>query len=188
MSYDKELVANKLLRWEKYINEYHLPKWEEIPNFGLYMEQVIEVMKQYLDYLPPELREEQSITAPTINNYVRKKVMPEPRKKMYYREHLAYLLIILSLKQSLSIAMIQKILPVDLEEGELENLYKGFVSRHDKAACQFANEVRRISGKIIGTDNPDENAVENTEELIMTMAINCGLSKVLVEKLVLLDN
>lgn len=188
MSYDKELVEGKLLRWEKYINDYHLPRWEEIPNFGLYMEQVIEVIKQYLDYLPPELKDEQFITAPTINNYVRKKVMPEPKKKMYYREHIAYLLIILTLKQSLSLAMIQKLVPVDLKTDELEAMYKGFSECHDKVVGYFVDEVRKISGKLIGTKNPDENAVDKTEELIMTMAINCGLSKVLAEKLILLDN
>ena len=45
------------------------------------------LMRQYLDYLPPELKEEQFITASTINNYVRMKIMPEPRRKRYYRIH-----------------------------------------------------------------------------------------------------
>lgn len=53
MVYDKGLVAGKLRRWEKYLNEYRLPKWEEIPNIGLYMEQVLALLCEYLDYLPP---------------------------------------------------------------------------------------------------------------------------------------
>ena len=83
MAYDKSLVAGKLRRWEKYLDRYRLPTWEQIPNIGLYMEQVIALLKQYLDYLPPELKEEQFITASTINNYVRTRIMPEPIKKRY---------------------------------------------------------------------------------------------------------
>lgn len=58
MDYDKRLVAGKLRRWEAYLDAYRLPSWEEIPNIGLYMEQVILLLKHYLDYLPPELKEE----------------------------------------------------------------------------------------------------------------------------------
>ena len=100
MAYDNALVAGKLRRWERYLDNFRLPQWEEIPDFGLYMEQVITLLREYLDYLPPELKEEQFITAATINNYVRTKVMPEPVKRRYYRVHIAYLIIILTLKQS----------------------------------------------------------------------------------------
>ena len=58
MSYDNRLTAGKLRRWEKYLQDYRLPKWEDIPDFGLYMEQVLALLRQYLDYLPPELKEE----------------------------------------------------------------------------------------------------------------------------------
>ena len=40
MAYDNALVAGKLRRWEKYLDDFRLPRWEEIPNLGLYMEQV----------------------------------------------------------------------------------------------------------------------------------------------------
>lgn len=66
MAFDKELVAAKLRRWEKYLREYRLPEWDRLPDLGLYMEQVTVLMRQYLDYLPPELKEEQFITASTM--------------------------------------------------------------------------------------------------------------------------
>ena len=40
MAYDNDLIAGKLRRWEKYLERYRLPAWEEIPDFGLYMEYV----------------------------------------------------------------------------------------------------------------------------------------------------
>ena len=48
MQYDKSLVAHKLLRWDKFITDYHLPEWDSIPDFGLYMDQVIVLLEQYL--------------------------------------------------------------------------------------------------------------------------------------------
>ena len=51
MTFDKTLIAGKLRRWEKYLDEYKLPDWEDIPDIGLYMEQVIALLNYYLDYL-----------------------------------------------------------------------------------------------------------------------------------------
>ena len=128
MAYDNALVAGKLRRWEKYLDDFRLPRWEEIPNLGLYMEQVTVLLREYLDYLPPELKDEQFITAATINNYVRIKVMPEPVKRRYYRVHIAYLIIILTLKQSLSIALIQKVIPMGLSEEDVEVLWDAIIN------------------------------------------------------------
>ena len=51
MTFDKALIAGKLRRWEKYLDEYRLPAWEELPNIGLYMDQVVTLLTQYLDYM-----------------------------------------------------------------------------------------------------------------------------------------
>ena len=58
MRYDNRLTAAKLRRWETYLHDYRLPSWEDIPDLGLYMEQVLALLRQYLDYLPPELKDE----------------------------------------------------------------------------------------------------------------------------------
>ena len=119
MTFDKALIAGKLRRWEKYLDEYRLPAWEELPDIGLYMDQVVTLLTQYLDYMPPEMKEEQIITPAAINNYVRKKIMPEPVKKKYYRRHIAYLIMVCTLKQCLSIPTLQAIIPAGLDEEEL---------------------------------------------------------------------
>ena len=94
MAYDTKLIAGKLRRWEKYLLAYRLPAWDTIPDIGLYMEQVIDLLKGYLDYMPPELKEEQIITGAAINNYVRRGYLPMPVKKRYYRIHIAHLIMI----------------------------------------------------------------------------------------------
>ena len=52
MTYNKELITHKLIRWEHYLNNYKLPAWKELPDIGLYMDQVIALLGQYLDFIP----------------------------------------------------------------------------------------------------------------------------------------
>ena len=48
MSYDKELIIHKLERWDRFITNYHLPDWDFIPDLGLYMDQVVVLLVQYI--------------------------------------------------------------------------------------------------------------------------------------------
>ncbi|MBQ7737770.1 MAG: DUF1836 domain-containing protein [Oscillospiraceae bacterium] len=188
MAFDNSLVAGKLRRWESYLENFRLPAWEEIPDFGLYMEQVTALLQKYLDYLPSELKEEQFITASTINNYVRTRVMPEPVKRRYYRTHIAYLIIILTLKQSLSIALIQKIVPIGLTEREVEQVYTVYAAWHRKTARYFIDQTRLMAGPILGHEPDDfELAAPNPEALVITSGVLAGFSRLFTEKLLLLD-
>ena len=76
---------------EKLFQNIDLIKPEDIPNIDLYMDQVISLISQYLSVFPHDPHE-QVITASTINNYVRLKLMPAPYKKRYTKIHLAYIL------------------------------------------------------------------------------------------------
>ncbi len=187
MAFEKELVAKKLRRWEKYLEQYSLPEWESIPNFGLYMEQVIILLKEYLDYLPPELQDGQIITPATINNYVRKKIMPEPVRKKYYRIHIAYLIMICSLKQCLSIAMLQVLIPFGLTEEEIYKIYTTYSQIHRRSCNYFIKQVKLAAGRILDHDVQDEITMGNTVEMIEGTAIMSGLSRLLAEKLILLE-
>ena len=187
MLYDNALVAGKLRRWGKYLEHFRLPKWEDIPDIGYYMEQVITLLKQYIDYLPPELKEEQFITPATINNYVRMKVMPEPKKKKYYRVHIAYLIVILTLKQSLSIALIQKIMPMDKEEDEVKRIYGAYAERHEVAARYFTEQVRLAGAIILEHEETSVLTTARAGELVATSAVISGFARLLAEKLLLLD-
>ena len=121
--YDSRLVAGKLRRWSHYLQHYRLPTWEQIPTLGLYMDQVLTLLSRYLPFLPKKEKEEQIITTSAINNYVRMKLMPAPEKKKYNRIHIAYLIMICALKQSLTMSEIQKILPNGLTEDEVREAF-----------------------------------------------------------------
>lgn len=188
MRYDNRLTAAKLRRWETYLHDYRLPSWEEIPDLGLYMEQVLALLRQYLDYLPPELKDEQFITAATINNYVRNRFMPEPCRKKYYRVHIAYLIMICTLKQTLSIATLHSMIPVGLSEQEVREIYSAYAEKHRLAAEYFIQQVRLAAGPILAHKRTQcALATSETSELISEIAILSGLSRLLAEKLLLLE-
>ena len=187
MAYDKALIAGKLRRWEKYLEEYRLPDWDDIPNFGLYMEQVIVLVRQYVDYLPPELKEEQVVTPAAINNYVRNKIMPEPIKKRYYRVHIAYLIMICTLKQTLSISMLQVLIPLGIDEDSVRDMYISYAERYRLATKYFTDQVRSVAGPILDHKDVTALSATKTEELISTTAIVGGFAKLLAEKLLLLE-
>lgn len=188
MQYDNAYIEKKLRRWEKYLNEYRLPAWEDIPDLGLYMEQVLALLTNYLDYLPPELKDEQFITAATINNYVRNRYMPKPTKKKYYRVHIAYLVMICTLKQSLTIATLTQMIPNDIPEERVKEIYTAYRERHRIASEYFVDQVRIIASPLLHHEERKNFAsVEETGDLITTYAILSGFSALLAEKLLLLD-
>ena len=187
MEFDKALIAGKLRRWEKYINNFRLPAWELIPDIGLYLEQVLSLLRDYFNYIPPELVEEELITAAAINNYVRKKIMPEPVKKKYYRVHIAYLIMICLLKQSLSIPMIQRFMPFGLSDEEARKRYDHYAELQHMATENFVEGVRLAAGKILDHKDAPEDAAENTEDLVVVSVIYGGLARLLAEKLLRLE-
>lgn len=188
MSYNRDLVAGKLLRWENYLLRYTFPKWEELPDIELYMDQVLALLTQYLDILPRDEVGGKVITASTINNYVRMKIMPQPNKKRYGRIHLAYLIMICTLKQSVSMRYIQKIIPMGISPEEVSRIYNNYVERHRAASLYFIEEVKRNAASILaepaGTGQSEDKAVH---DLINTSAVLSGLTRILTEKLLQLQ-
>lgn len=172
---------------EKYLSKFRLPEWESIPDIGLYMEQTVVLLRQYIDYLPPELKDGQVITATAINNYIRLKLLPPPVKKRYYRVHIAYLIIICTLKQNLSLSMLPKIIPTGISEEEVRKVYTAFARRHAMATGYFSGQVQSMAAPILGRKAECSLATEDTNEIIATSAILSCFSRLLAEKLILLD-
>ena len=183
MQYDKSLVAHKLLRWDKFITDYHLPEWNSIPDFGLYMDQVIVLLEQYLSFIPaPTGMKERFVTSSTINNYVRLKIMPAPVKRKYHRVHIAYLVMILTMKQSLSISDVQKVIPpMDSSEDEVLSVYEDYSEKFRRLALFFNQQVQSAAEGVRSTEQSSDNAVEL---LVIESALIAGFSKILAEKLI----
>lgn len=186
MSYDKELIAHKLIRWEHYLNNYKLPAWKELPDIGLYMDQVIALLGQYLDFIPMEDSKDKPVTPTTINNYVRLKVMPAPEKRKYYRVHIAFLIMIFTLKQGISINGLQQLLPSTANEEEIKSFYHRL---HRPAArggqlLHCPDPAPGVQG-ILDPQAADDGAVEN---VIIQSILQSGFSRIMAEKLLHLQN
>lgn len=176
MNFNTDFVKRKMDKWSKYIIDFELPSYESLPSIGLYMDQVITLLSQYLGYLPysEEKKTESFITANAINNYVRLGAMPAPVRKKYYRNHIAYLIMICVLKPSLSILDISKLIPAQMDEKDLELIYNRFIEIHKASSVKLINHLTEISGR----PSSDQDVVE----LIVTSAINTSLCKRFTEK------
>ncbi len=170
--------------WENYIGNYDLPTWEQIPDFGLYMEQVVTFLKNCLSYMETSSEAESIITASAINNYVRKKIMPQPIKKRYYRTHIAYLIILCALKQSLSISEIQSMIPAEAGEEELKVFYTEFTERHKRAAGFFIERVKNIKDMIVHDKDLHDLFKDNATEIVVDVALITSFAKVVLDRLI----
>ncbi len=183
MFYDRSLIAHKLRRWEKSLKNYRLPEWDELPTIDLYMEQVISLLSQWLYFLPAEDNQGEVVTPTAINNYVRLKIMPAPNKKKYSRIHIAYLIMICTLKQSVSIAYVQKMIPMGLTEDEVKTVYSDYVKQHRDAAMYFIKQVRAHSRDILSSEE-NENSAGAVSRIVMLTAVLASFSKLMTEKIV----
>lgn len=176
MAREKEKAVQRLAAWLEGLERYDLPDWDSLPQLDLYMDQVILLLNRYLAPMERD-GEEKGVTASIINNYVRMKVMPPPVKKRYSRVHLAYLIIICTLKQSLSISSIQRLLPPDHGEEDARRLYTDFVRQY-RASVSFMRHVELEGGQLeIG--GLGRLPMEGESSLVTTSAILATLSKAL---------
>lgn len=109
-------------RFRDEIAQFRLPKYSELPDVGLYMDQVVTITEKYFDVFVVE--DKTFITPSMINNYVKMGIMESPVKKRYGRDHVAKLLMICLLKQVLSMNEIAVVLKTD--DGDIKSAYESF--------------------------------------------------------------
>jgi len=184
MLYKKQEIDEKLKAWENYFLNTHLPEWDELPNIGLYMDQMISELEKYFDCVHPEIKDETIITKAMINNYVRMGYIPRPAKKRYYRVHIAYLIIICLLKNTLSISSISKGLPSDLDEETLKPIYNSFVDKYHRAAKYFCAEAEKATFILRDEENEtDALQIQSLEELVISSALIGSFAALFAQKL-----
>lgn len=184
MHYDRERVVRRMRKWEDYLREHTLPSWEELPSLELYMDQVVALLNSYLDFLPKEVGMDAVVTSAAVNNYVRKKIIPPPVKKRYSRVHLACLVMLCSLKHSVSISYIQQMIPLTLTEADIHDIYNAFVEQHRRTTLYFVEQVNRQASQLLAEGENDDVGVSN---IATAFAVVSGLSRMATEKLILMQ-
>lgn len=120
------------------LREYHPQEWEHLPDFPLYMDQVL----SYMDRQVLPFDEDDRLTAAMVNNYTKAHLMPRAEGKKYVREHLAYLTAVCVLKHVLPVKDIDILLRQELSDGWTEkDAYTEFCNSLEKAMQNMADEM-----------------------------------------------
>ncbi|MCI6729490.1 MAG: DUF1836 domain-containing protein [Clostridiales bacterium] len=184
MAYDKEQVVEKLLYWKDFMQQFHLPTWEELPDLELYMDQVVALVSRYVNLQPHSGPPEPLLTPSAVNNYGRLKLIPPPVKKRYSRVHLAYLIVICCLKSSMSLSSIQQMFPVDMTPEEVCQAYGRFVSQYRAAYLKCVVQVEQLAAPVLDPQNRDPDQVDS---LVLGTAVAAALCKLVTDKLLALQ-
>ena len=100
------------------------PKWSELPNLDLYLDQVLLYVNQLDNCLIVD--DDKGLTSAMINNYVKNGHLEKPIKKKYNRRQLARLIVITCLNV-FSIQEISKTINSLTIEESSETMYNNFV-------------------------------------------------------------
>lgn len=147
--------------------ELRLPRFAEIPSIDLYMDQLLTYLEETLAslYRP----DEKIITRSMVNNYVKQGVLASASGKRYSRSHIAYLIVICTLKQTFSIAEIDRLIRMQIASFETPVAYDYFCTALEEALqALFSTDRLQPSGL---TNDHDKGDFERDLVLASTAAV-----------------
>lgn len=154
------------------VKDFSLPRYCEIPDVGLYLEQIT---KYIADCLKPLT--DVSITGSMISNYVKRGLVTNPVKKQYDREQIAYLIYIAVVKNVLSMDDIRLMINVQKRTYTSQIAYDYFCSELENVLGYIFGNKPALD--MVGETNSDEKVMlRNT---IITVAHKIYLDKLFME-------
>ena len=133
----------------EFVKDFRFPRYNEIPNVGLYLEQATKYVCEYLAPLG-----DYTLTPSMISNYVKKGLIANPVKKQYGREQIAYLFFIAIAKSVLSLDALTGFIKVQQASYALPKAYDYFCEQFEEL-LRFTFEIQD-SIEMVGEDNTDE--------------------------------
>ncbi len=113
-----------------------LPAWETLPDFGLYMDQMLTFVARAFPGVSGRL----DLTASMINNYVKAGMIDKPSGKKYSRDSLAQLLMIVQLKLTTPMDMMKTLLHPDNNTG-IQELYQQFRQYQEQVISAYESKA-----------------------------------------------
>ncbi len=165
---DKHMKQETKQQIGQSIADFRLPRYNEIPNVGLYLEQATKYVSEYLQPLG-----EYTLTPSMISNYVKKGLIANPVKKQYGRDHIAYLFFIAMAKSVLSLDALTGFIKLQQQTYTLPKAYDYFAGQFE-SLLRFTFEVDDTL-EMVGEDNTDE------KRLLYTCIV-AAVQKVYLEK------
>jgi len=149
-------------------------EWDDLPDLGLYMDQVLSYMPRQLI----DLGETETLTSAMVNNYIKDGLLPRAEGKKYSRTHLAYLTAICAMKQVISVRDACDL----IREGERLGLAAEGVTPEETDPERQAKSTRRIYGyfrqeldgalREAADSLPDEVRREELPKLALTLVLH----------------
>lgn len=173
-------LEKDLMVWSDALLDFRLPRWEELPNFDLYLDQVLTLIERYVQNIF-DRKEEGILTSAMINNYVKLKLVPKAEKKRYNKVHLAYLIAITLLKQVLTITEVKEGIEYQSNISGLKEAYNLFCDEQEAAIQAVAHHLKNGEGTLM----LDGITLQNTAIKMATMSF---AGKLVAEKMVHLQN
>ena len=148
------------------VSSFRLPRYNEIPNVGLYLEQTAKFISEYLEPLG-----DYALTTSMISNYVKKGLVANPVKKQYDRDQIAYLFFIALAKNVLSLDALTNFIQLQKHTYPLSVAYDYFC-RQLEGILQFTFElIDTVDVDIADEDSSDEKRLLYSCIVAMTQKI-----------------
>ena len=135
------------------IGQFRMPRYREIPDVGLYLDQTVKYINRFLAPLGCV-----EITSSMVSNYVKKGYIRGPERKLYDAEQIAYLFFIAIAKSVLTMEHIARMFEMQ------RSAYSGEV-----AYDYFCDELENVLYFIVGLkeDVDQIGSNDNTEAKMM---------------------
>jgi len=166
--------------WTAQIAAFTFPRWQELPEIDLYMDQVVGYLSQKLAvFYDAEDAEAKGITATMINNYVKQRVIASPVKKRYNRAAVSALMVLFCVKQVLPIGLCGTLISRCLAQTQTDDpaLF------HDRF-CHVFEEV--LHHTVAEDEDPAYLAALRREDCTLTTAAVAFANRIYAEKLLVL--
>ena len=155
-----------------------LPRFEEIPGIDLYMDQLVGYLEQTL--APLYQPHEKIVTRSMVNNYVKQGVLASAAGKRDTRSHIAYLIVICTLKQTFSIAEIDRLIRMQIASFDTQVAYDYYCDAFEAALqALFSPEPSSPKGLMSGQNEGDferDLVLASTAAVAYTLRIKASIA------------
>ncbi|WP_179395350.1 DUF1836 domain-containing protein [Lacticaseibacillus absianus] len=154
------------------LQQAQLPRWTDLPQFDLYMDQVVQYVNEIITPLGLD-----ELTPTMVNNYVKKGVITSPVKKKYHKGQIANILVIAMLKPVFALDTIAAGIDYQLRGREKQQAFDAFI-------LAFIGAVQQVNSDFTGDvliNKVNKTDTTNIQNAMVNLAINAVLQKMLVE-------
>lgn len=130
------------------LQDFHLPRYQDLPQMGLYLEQTASYINDVLAPLGNV-----SLTSSMISNYVKQDLIFSPKKKLYSRQQVAELIFIAIAKNVLPLADLRKGLELQRSSYDTQTAYDYLVAELENVLAYVFGYKEKLDE--IGHDHND---------------------------------